>query len=91
MAQWNFNCNNCIYSINGMACHRTACSHTPPTITYSTHTMKQPTEKQIKFAEAIADCLHLPEPDYNDYNAVSAFIANNKDNYYQRKYDNNEI
>lgn len=49
------------------------------------------TEKMIDFAEAIAEELHLPEPDYNSYDEVSAFIANNKDDYYQRRYDNNEI
>ena len=53
--------------------------------------MKQPTEKMIEFAESIAETLYIPEPDYDDYEEVSAFISKNKDDYYQRKYDNNEI
>ena len=53
--------------------------------------MKQPTDKMIKFAESIAETLYIPEPDYDDYEEVSAFITKNKDDYYQRKYDNNEI
>jgi dsDNA-binding SOS-regulon protein len=51
----------------------------------------KPTEKMIEFAEAIAETLNIREPDYDNYEEVSAFIAKNKDDYYQRAYDNNEI
>lgn len=53
--------------------------------------MKQPTEKMIEFAEKIAKTLNIREPDYDNYYEVSAFITKNKDDYYQRAYDNNEI
>jgi len=53
--------------------------------------MKQPTEKQIKFAEDIADTLDIMSVDFRamSYEEVSEFITENKDDYYQRRYDNN--
>lgn len=47
--------------------------------------MGKPTNKMIDFARAIADYLSLEEPDYNDFDAVSEFIAEHKDDYYEER------
>lgn len=52
--------------------------------------MTQPTEKMIEFAENIAKTLNIREPEYDNYEEVSAFIAKNKDDYYRRLYDNRD-
>ena len=53
--------------------------------------MNQPTEKQIKFAEDIANTLDIMSVDFRamSYEEVTEFITENKDDYYQRRYDNN--
>ena len=53
--------------------------------------MNQPTEKQIKFAEDIANTLDIHSVDFRamSYEEVTEFITENKDDYYQRRYDNN--
>lgn len=42
----------------------------------------KPTERQIKFAEAIAEELGLELPEF-DKREYSEFIADNKDDYYE--------
>jgi len=44
----------------------------------------QATEKQVKFAKAIADKLGIPLPDTDEKKAYWAFINKNKNAYYAR-------
>lgn len=41
------------------------------------------TDNQVSYAKAIADVLGLDCPDFKDFNATSAFISENKDDYYE--------
>lgn len=48
--------------------------------------LKRPaTERQINFARSIADLLELDYPDFDDFNATSRFISENKDLFYAEK------
>jgi len=40
------------------------------------------TMKMIEFAQAIAEKLHIDEPDYDDFDETSEFIDEYKDEYY---------
>lgn len=46
--------------------------------------MGKATKKMMDFAEAIATELGLKKPDYDDFEETSAFIDENKDEYYEQ-------
>ena len=44
--------------------------------------MGRPTEKMTDFAEAIADVLGIEPDDWDDFESLSEFISENKEDYF---------
>lgn len=47
--------------------------------------MGKATQRMREFAEQIAAYLGIPEPDFNDFDATSEFIDDNKSEYFEER------